>query len=82
MPDEVPAKGKGKAPAKAANIEEGDDEDSEEEEEEDEYQVEKILSHSFQTNRGKTKVIYEIKWLGYEDEADQTWEPIENLYDM
>lgn len=64
-PESVPAKAKG---AKPVDI----DDDSEE----DEYQVEKILSHSFQ----KGQVIYEIKWLGYEDEADRTWEPVENLY--
>jgi hypothetical protein len=22
---------------------------------------------------------YQIKWYGYEDEADLTWEPLENL---
>ena len=66
MPDEVPAK-------KVAKKQE---EESDDEEAEDEYVVEKIISHSFQ----KKKTIYLIKWAGYEDESDQTWEPIDNLY--
>lgn len=43
---------------------------------EDEYHVEKILTHGF-SDEGV--VLYQIKWLGYEDEADLTWEPVENL---
>lgn len=64
-PDEIPAK------AKAAQSEESEESEGDE----DEYVVEKIISHKFEG--GVTK--YLIKWAGYEDEADRTWEPIENL---
>ena len=50
--------------------------DEEDEDDEDEYQVEKIEEHNFV----KGKVIYKVKWLGYDEEDDKTWEPIENLY--
>jgi len=39
------------------------------------YEVEKILDK--RTKKGKTE--YLIKWKGYEDEAENTWEPIDNL---
>jgi chromobox protein 1 len=68
VPDAIPAK-----PQDPKLEEEEEDDD---EEEEDEYQVEKIIEHK--VKRGTT--VYRIKWLGYEDEADQTWEPVENLY--
>lgn len=71
MVDEIPAK---KTKATAVDDEE-EDEDSDEEGE-DEFQVEKILDHK--THKGS--ILYRIKWLGYEDSADETWEPIENLY--
>ncbi|CZT20425.1 uncharacterized protein RCC_06285 [Ramularia collo-cygni] len=70
MIDEIPAK-KSKAAPVADEDEEGDDESGEE----DEYQVEKILDHK--TVKGG--ILYRIKWLGYDDEADETWEPEENL---
>lgn len=60
-------------PTKADVVEAVEDDD---EEDEDEYRVEKILAHGY--GKGGV-VIYQIKWLGYDDEADQTWEPIENL---
>lgn len=68
VPDAIPARPKA--------VEDPKSEDDDDEEEEDEYQVEKILAH--ESKRGKIQ--YRIKWLGYEDEADQTWEPQENLY--
>ncbi|CAD0115249.1 unnamed protein product, partial [Aureobasidium uvarum] len=52
---------------------EGDDED---EDNADEYVVEKILKHAF--DNGKD-CLYEVKWLGYEDPDDRTWEPEDNL---
>lgn len=61
-------------PAKAVKADPGAD-DEDEEEEEDEYQVEKIEGHNFV----KGKVVYKIKWLGYDSEEDKTWEPAENL---
>jgi chromobox protein 1 len=84
VPEVVPAKaakgnakgkGKGKAPAKPASEDEQED-GSDDEEAEDEYSVDKILEHRFE--RGGV-VKYKVKWLGYEDEADMTWEPAANL---
>lgn len=49
---------------------------SEAEEEEDGYVVEKILKKKKMSN-GQIK--YLVKWQGYEEEKDQTWEPKENL---
>lgn len=53
-----------------------EDEEEEEEGDADEYRVEKILKHDFTGDGG---VLYQIKWLGYEEEDDLTWEPQENL---
>lgn len=82
VPEVVPAKaakgkgkGKGKVPAKPVSEDEQED-GSDEEEAEDEYSVDKILEHRFE--RGGA-VKYKVKWLGYEDEADMTWEPAANL---
>jgi len=47
-----------------------------EEEEEEEYDVETILAHRVD-NKGQT--FYLVKWLGYNDPADNTWEPEANL---
>lgn len=70
IPDAIPAR-HAKADPKVA-----DDEDEDDEEEEDEFQVEKILSHKIE--RGK--IVYRVKWLGWEKIEDQTWEPVDNLY--
>jgi len=79
VPESVPAKvttkGKGKAPAKPVSEDEEED-GSDEEEGEDEFVVDKILDHKI----GARGVIqYKVKWLGWEDEADMTWEPAANL---
>merc|ERR1711937_522478 len=39
------------------------------------YEVEKILEKRMK----KGKAEYFIKWKGYDDEAENTWEPIDNL---
>ena len=81
VPESVPAKatttttkGKGKAPAKPVTEDEEED-GSDDEEAEDEYAVDKILDHK--VTRGVVQ--YKVKWLGYEDDADCTWEPASNL---
>ena len=68
-------KGKGKTPAKPVSEDEQED-GSDDEEAEDEYVVDKILEHKF---AARGVVQYKVKWLGYDDEADMTWEPAENL---
>lgn len=47
------------------------------EDDEDEYRVEKILKHGHAKGGA---VIYQVKWLGYDNEEDLTWEPSENLF--
>lgn len=77
VPESVPAKatkGTGKAPVQPES--EDEREDGSEDGGEDEYSVDKIVAHDFERN-GQVK--YHVKWLGYEDEADITWEPAENL---
>ncbi|KAK4539904.1 hypothetical protein LTR36_009946 [Oleoguttula mirabilis] len=79
VPDMIPARGKAKADPEPAEAEAEEEEEEEEEEEdggEDEYRVEKILKHDFQDDG---TVVYQIKWLGYEDASDLTWEPTENI---
>ena len=39
------------------------------------YEVEKILEKRMK----KGKAEYLIKWEGYDDEAENTWEPVDNL---
>lgn len=71
MVDEIPAKLN-----KAAPVQDDESEDDAGSGDEDEFQVEKILDHK--TVKGG--ILYRIKWLGYDDVADETWEPEENLY--
>ncbi|KAI9799674.1 MAG: hypothetical protein M1825_004409 [Sarcosagium campestre] len=51
-------------------------EDESEPEGEEEYVVEKILKHAF-FDKGVLKFL--IKWKGYTEESDQTWEPESSL---
>lgn len=74
FPESIPAKasksnGKSKADSEPEELDASDDQA------EDEYVVEEIMDHK--AVRGVTK--YKVKWLGYDDEADMTWEPTENL---
>ena len=49
--------------------------ESDDEEGEEEYEVEKILK---KRTVGET-VEYQVKWKGWDDEDDLTWEPLDNL---
>ncbi|KAE8135799.1 hypothetical protein BDV38DRAFT_121937 [Aspergillus pseudotamarii] len=51
-------------------------EDNDEDEEEGVYVVEKILGHDFAKNG---TLLLQVKWKGYDDPADETMEPEENL---
>ncbi|EMC99752.1 hypothetical protein BAUCODRAFT_145133 [Baudoinia panamericana UAMH 10762] len=74
VPDQIPARQTAKLEPKLPDV---DDEDGEEDEAgEEEYRVEKIVAHGFEED-GSVK--YKIKWLGYDNEDDMTWEPVENL---
>lgn len=69
-----------KQPKKAAKpAEPVEDEEQEEEEEEDvgedEYIVEKIIGHRF----SKGVLEYDVKWQGYDNPRDRTWEPEQNM---
>ncbi|KAK7185804.1 uncharacterized protein CC84DRAFT_1222471 [Paraphaeosphaeria sporulosa] len=67
--EEIPAKEVKKS--KPAPVEEEEEESNEEEE----YVVEGIVAHK--TVKGK--VLYHVKWQGYDDPADMTWEGEDNL---
>ena len=58
----------------------GDDEELDDEDGEgpDEYVVEKILDHKFPP--GSAEPYYKIKWEGFDNKKDQTWEPQANLF--
>ncbi|KAF9729486.1 hypothetical protein PMIN06_011034 [Paraphaeosphaeria minitans] len=66
--EEIPAREVKKS--KSAPIEEEEDDD-----EEEEYVVEEIVAHK--TVKGR--VLYHVKWQGYDDPADMTWEGEDNL---
>lgn len=70
----IPAKGK--IPTKEEEAAAAEEDDEDDEDDGDEYRVEKVLKHRFSGG----EVEYQIKWLGYEDKKDLTWEPLENLY--
>ena len=42
------------------------------------YEIEKVLAHKGQFNK-KDTLFFKVKWLGYDDEKDNTWEPWKNL---
>ena len=43
---------------------------------EEDYEVEKILENK---KSKKGKVTYLVKWKNFDDPADYTWEPLDNL---
>uniref|UniRef100_A0A914ZDP6 Chromo domain-containing protein n=1 Tax=Panagrolaimus superbus TaxID=310955 RepID=A0A914ZDP6_9BILA len=58
------------------DISSDEEDDDEPEEQNDEYVVEKVLAEK--VDGGKLKFL--VKWVGYEDEEDQTWEPLDNFF--
>ncbi|KKY20750.1 putative heterochromatin protein hp1 [Phaeomoniella chlamydospora] len=79
IPAAPPANGKGKGKKEVtpevASINGAHEEPEEEETVEDVFEIESILEHRVRRN----KIELKIKWVGYENEEDQTWEPEENL---
>ncbi|KAI6879285.1 hypothetical protein KC359_g503 [Hortaea werneckii] len=73
VPDQIPARLNKKA---TEPTQEEDENEEEEDEDEDEYRVEKIVKHDWLDDG---TLVYQIKWQGYEDPGDMTWEPVENL---
>jgi len=74
--EDVPAtKTPKKGGRKAAEPEEPEEEEDAEDVGEDEYVVEKIIGHRF--NKGVLE--FDVKWQGYENPKDRTWEPEENM---
>ncbi|KAI7285761.1 hypothetical protein KC345_g1533 [Hortaea werneckii] len=74
VPDQIPARVNQKATEPTQ--EEDDDGNDEDDDDEDEYRVEKIVKHDWLDDG---TLVYQIKWQGYEDPGDMTWEPVENL---
>ncbi|KAH7070033.1 hypothetical protein FB567DRAFT_218348 [Paraphoma chrysanthemicola] len=72
--EQIPAQKKGKQPA-VQQESEGEEEEDEDEEGPDEYVVEKILGHKFT----KGELVFDVKWQGYDDPKDRTWEPEANM---
>ncbi|KAL1610777.1 hypothetical protein SLS60_002448 [Paraconiothyrium brasiliense] len=70
--EEIPAKKQSKSKS-AEPVQ--DEEDDEDEDEEEEYVVEEIRAHK--TVKGS--VVYHVKWQGYDDPKDMTWEGEDNL---
>ncbi|KAF9697553.1 hypothetical protein EKO04_004341 [Ascochyta lentis] len=82
MPAVKPSKPSNKSaePVQAPVEDEEDAEDAQdsqdgEEKDEDEYVVEKIIGHRF--NKGALE--FDVKWQGYDNPEDRTWEPEENM---
>ncbi|KAJ4340615.1 hypothetical protein N0V95_007440 [Ascochyta clinopodiicola] len=58
-----------------APVEDNEDDTDGEDAGEDEYVVEKILGHRF----SKGVLEFDVKWQGYDNPKDRTWEPEENM---
>lgn len=74
IPDQIPARLDKKATEPTQDEEE--DDNDEDDDDDDEYRVEKIVKHDWLDDG---TLVYQIKWQGYEDPGDMTWEPVENL---
>ncbi|KAI8931539.1 hypothetical protein NX059_011195 [Plenodomus lindquistii] len=75
VPPQPKSTGKGKGKAKAVEVTVDEEDDSGSDEPEDEYIVEKIMGHKF----SKGGLVFHVKWQGYDDPKDQTWEPEDNM---
>ena len=42
------------------------------------YEIERVLAHKGQFNK-KDTLVFKVKWIGYDDEKDNTCEPWKNL---
>jgi hypothetical protein len=42
------------------------------------FEIERVLAHNGQFNK-KDTLFFKVKWMGYDDEKDNTWEPWKNL---
>ncbi|KAK3214898.1 hypothetical protein GRF29_19g1584803, partial [Pseudopithomyces chartarum] len=78
--EQIPAKKQKQTRKKAEPVEEEEVEEEEDEEEqgegeEDEYVVEEIVGHK----NSKGTILYRVKWQGYDDPSDLTWEGEDNL---
>ncbi|EUC30859.1 hypothetical protein COCVIDRAFT_28119 [Bipolaris victoriae FI3] len=75
--EDVPAKAKGKQPlVKQDPIDDDDDNDDQDSDiGEDEYVVEAIYGHRFY----KGVLQFDVKWEGYDDPKDRTWEAEDNM---
>ncbi|KAH3914196.1 hypothetical protein HBI56_052130 [Parastagonospora nodorum] len=72
--EEIPPVKKGKMTKQAKPVEEVE-ENEDQEEADDEYIVERIMGHKFV----KGELVFNVKWQGYDDPKDQTWEPEANM---
>lgn len=54
-----------------------DDPDDDEQQDEEVYVVERICNHMIDPKTGEPR--FQVKWEGYDDPSDMTWEPEENL---
>lgn len=75
VPAQKPSKAKAKPVEEDENENESEDGNEDENEADDEYVVEEIVGHKV----SKGTIIYDVKWQGYENPADRTWEPESNL---
>ncbi|USP79469.1 Chromo domain-containing protein 2 [Curvularia clavata] len=80
--EDVPSRGKGKQPvAKPAPRDDEDEDDDDSEVAEDEYVVEAIRGHRFYKvgNMRQGVLQLDVKWEGYDDPKDRTWETEDNM---
>ena len=47
----------------------------------DEFVVESILAHKGNLRAPRKHLVFLVKWAGYDDPAENTWEPNDNIKD-